>query len=203
MSKGKFPVCIMGIGGGGGNILDYLYARPSAKARYLALDTDAKALALRNNIPALQLAPLLAGGRDAKCSTLDVACSVWDRREDIENLLSETKLLLLVAGLGGSTGSAAAPFIAKMAQDLGVASVALATLPFTFEGKRRQMIAEESLGIITKVCHRTFVIQLNRVLPQKPDASFGATFSQVNASIYKAAQAVISDFENEDKALIL
>lgn len=203
MNNDKQPICIMGLGGGGGNIIDFLCTCPLPGARYVVLDTDIKALARRNEMLSFHLMPTLAKVRSSKCSTLDAARYAWDSREDIKKFLSGTKLLFLVTGLGGGTGSGASPLIAKMAQNMGITSVAMTTLPFNFEGKRRRMIAEESLGIIAKVCHSIFVLKLSQLLPAKPDESFHDIFHRVNAAIYHAVKAAILDFENVDHPPIL
>lgn len=197
MIKSNISICIMGLGGGGGNILDFLYTRPYPGARYIALDSDTGALARRNKMPVLQLAPGATKGLGLYSSALSGAQSAYASRKAIEEVLARTNLLVLVTALGGGTCSGAAPFIAKMAQAMGITSVAVATFPFAFEGKRRRINAEESLKILTEACQWTFVLKLSQVVATKTDESFKGVLHKIDLAIHKAAKTAILNFKDE------
>ena len=121
---------VVGVGGGGGNAVNYLYQQGIKDVTFLVCNTDKQAMS-KLSVPAkLQLGPGLgAGGKP------EVACEYAEQsREDIKTALNDgTKMVFVAAGMGGGTGTGASPIVAEVAQEMGILTVGIVTIPFKFE----------------------------------------------------------------------
>ncbi|HOZ50792.1 MAG TPA: cell division protein FtsZ, partial [Chitinophagaceae bacterium] len=144
---------VIGVGGGGGNAVNYMYNLGLEGVDFIVCNTDKKAL---NNSPVptkIQLGPSLTQGLGAGANPEIGQRACQESIEEIENLLvNNTKMVFVTAGMGGGTGTGGAPIVAKVAKDLGILTVGIVTTPFSYEGKRRQRQAEEGINDLrTKV----------------------------------------------------
>jgi len=134
----KSIIKVLGVGGGGSNAVQHMYAQGIVGVDFAICNTDAQALDASPVPTKLRLGPNLTEGRGAG-SIPDVgkeACI--ESVEDVRSFLADnTKMLFITAGMGGGTGTGAAPIIAKISKEMGILTVAIVTLPFTFEGRRR------------------------------------------------------------------
>jgi cell division protein FtsZ len=169
---------VIGVGGGGCNAIDRMLTDGTGISiagggglEFWAINTDAQALARSKskganvlNIGMTTTKGLGAGG-DPEVGRM---AAVEDRVE-IENMISGADMCFITAGLGGGTGSGAAPVIAEIAKDAGALTIGVATKPFTFEGKRRTKQAEEAEERLRKVSDATIVISNDKLLDVIPD----------------------------------
>jgi cell division protein FtsZ len=142
---------VIGVGGGGSNAVNYMYGLGIEGVEYVVCNTDKQALD-SSPVPAkVQLGPNLTEGRGAgaipEIGKRAVEESIDAIRAYLEN---DTKMVFVTAGMGGGTGTGAAPVIAKLAKDMGILTVGIVTVPFNFEGRRRRQQAEAGLEEMRK-----------------------------------------------------
>ena len=186
---------IVGVGGCGHNCLNSLIKLGLQDADFIAVNTDAQDL-LKSLAPKrLQIGDKLTRGLGAGSSMEIGEQAALEAREDIINTLGHADMVFIIAGLGGGTGSGAAPVIAQCAkEEIEALTVAIVTLPFAFEGQHRQQQAEESLAKLKEYADAVIVIPNDRLLdekqlqenPPKPD------FQLVDKLIYKGIRGILS-----------
>lgn len=160
---------IIGVGGGGSNAVKHLYNLNVKNVDYIVCNTDQQHL-LSSPIPnKIQLGKNLTKGLGAGCIPERGREAAIESKEDIKKILEQnTEMLFITAGLGGGTGTGAAPIIAEVAKSLNILTVAIVTLPFNFEGKKKIMYAEKGLEELKKHVDSVVVIpneKLNKVFP--------------------------------------
>ena len=145
--KDEEPIIkVLGVGGGGSNAVNHMLKQGIVGVDFAICNTDAQAMETSPVETKIPLGPALTEGRGAgsKPNVGKMACE--ESIEDVKTYLSDNcKMLFITAGMGGGTGTGAAPIIAKAAQEMGILTVGIVTLPFTFEGRRRTMQGDEGL----------------------------------------------------------
>ncbi len=161
---------IVGVGGAGSNAVDRLKMEDLGQVPLAAINTDSQALA---SSPVEEKCMIgkgvtrgLGTGGDPELGRVAAEADL----DSIQRIVAGTDLVFLLAGMGGGTGSGAAPVVAKAASDAGALVIAFVTLPFTFEGARRQKQAEEGLGLLRKTCDAVIPLP-NDILLQQLDES--------------------------------
>jgi len=146
-SKGKSVVRIkvIGVGGGGGNALTRMSKDPLRGVEFIAVNTDVQDLESCGARKKIHIGKLITRGMGAGMNPELGQQSAEESRDDIENAIKDADMLFITAGMGGGTGTGAAPVIAEIARDMGILTVAVVTKPFTFEGSARMKIAEDGL----------------------------------------------------------
>ena len=137
---------VIGVGGGGSNAINYMFKQGIIGVDFVVTNTDAQALS-ESPVPIkIQLGASLTEGLGAGANPEIGAKSAEESYEDLKSLLmTQTKMVFITAGMGGGTGTGAAPIVAEVARDMGILTVAVVTKPFPFEGKKRLKIAEEGI----------------------------------------------------------
>lgn len=164
----ELKIKIVGIGGAGTNAVGGLKLDDLSGVRLAAINTDAQALAQSSITEKLVIGRSVTRGLGAGGEPDTGKQAAEADRDSIAKLIGEVDLLILVVGLGGGTGSAAAPVVAEVAAKTGAVVLAFVTLPFTFEGARRKRIAEDSIGELRKLVHGLVPVP-NDVLLQEGD----------------------------------
>jgi cell division protein FtsZ len=133
---------VIGVGGAGGNAIDHMIEMGVAKVEFYAVNTDAQVLArnLSRNQIQLGTSGLGSGAKPEEAKAVAVA-----ERSRLEEVIAGAHMVFITAGMGGGTGTGAAPVIAEVARSLGILTVAVVTKPFTFEGSKRMRIAEQGI----------------------------------------------------------
>ena len=127
-------ISIIGVGGGGGNAVNHMIDRKIESVRYIAINTDHQDLDKKSNADIkISLSQLGAGGNPTIAKDL-----AEKSRDDIKSQLKGQDMIFITAGMGGGTGTGAAPVVASIAKELGALTVAVVTQPFDFEGVRRK-----------------------------------------------------------------
>ncbi len=182
---------VVGVGGGGSNAVNHMFKQGITGVEFMVCNTDNQALALSPVPIKIQLGPNLTEGRGAG-SLPDVgkeACI--ESVEDIERLLlNNTKMLFITAGMGGGTGTGAAPIIAKVAREMGILTVGIVTVPFQFEGKRRISQAMNGLEQLKKNVDTLIVIANERLREIYGDLGLRDAFSHADDILTTAAKAI-------------
>lgn len=155
---------VIGVGGGGGNAVNYMYNLGIDGVDFIVCNTDQKALNNSSVPTKIQLGPSLTQGLGAGANPEIGQKAGVESIDEIENLLANnTKMVFVTAGMGGGTGTGAAPIVAKAAKDLGILTVGIVTTPFTYEGKRRQRQAEEGINQLRNQVDTILVISNDKL----------------------------------------
>ncbi len=155
---------VIGVGGGGSNAVNFMYKLGIKGVDFIVCNTDAQALNVSPVPFKIQLGNLLTEGLGAGSKPEMGKNAALETIDEIKQLLSKnTKMIFVTAGLGGGTGTGAAPIIAKTAKEMGILTVGIVTIPFSFEGPRRRKQAEEGLEEMRKSVDTLLVINNDRL----------------------------------------
>lgn len=182
---------VIGVGGGGGNAVANMYNGGIKGVSFAVCNTDNQALK-NNPVPLkIQLGPNLTEGRGAgsKPEVGKEACI--ESEEDIRDFLADgTKMVFITAGMGGGTGTGAAPIVAKVAKALDILTVAIVTLPFKFEGLKRQRLALEGLDELKSNVDSILVVSNDRLKSYYGNLTLGDAFCQADNVLTTAAKGI-------------
>lgn len=182
---------VIGVGGGGGNAVNHMYKQGISGVDFIVCNTDAQALELSPIPNKVQLGASLTEGMGAGADPDVGENSAIESIEDIKRMLgTNTKMLFITAGMGGGTGTGASPVLAKAAKELGILTVAIVTTPFTFEGKRRRMQAEEGLEELRKYVDSYLVISNDRLREIFGNLTMTAAFAKADDILTTAAKGI-------------
>ena len=187
---------VIGVGGCGGNAVDHMIAQGVAGVEFICANTDAQALRRNQAKVQLQLGANVTKGLGAGANPEMGRQAAMEDRERIAELISGADMLFLTAGMGGGTGTGAAPVVAEIAKELGVLTVAVVTKPFAFEGKR-QRIATEGLELLSQHVDSLIVIpndKLTQVLGSTVtlDEAFKAANDVLHGAVAGIAEIISS-----------
>ena len=154
---------VIGVGGCGGNAVDHMIAQGVSGVEFICVNTDAQALKRNKAQVQLQLGTTVTKGLGAGANPEVGRQAALEDRERLAELISGADMLFLTAGMGGGTGTGAAPVVAEIAKELGVLTVAVVTKPFAFEGKR-QRIAQEGLDALAQHVDSLIVIPNDKLM---------------------------------------
>lgn len=188
--KPIFNACIkvIGVGGGGGNAVEHMIDKKAQGITFIAANTDQQAL---NRSRADIVIPLGKTGLGAGAKPEVGAAAAVDASEQIRESLEGTHLLFITAGMGGGTGTGAAPVIAKIAKELGILTVAVVTKPFEFEGSRRMRQAQAGIENL-KAQVDSLIVILNDKLEEEvgDNATMVECFAAADDVLYKACNGI-------------
>ncbi len=182
---------VIGVGGGGGNAVNHMYRQGITGVDFIICNTDAQALELSPIPNKVQLGASLTEGMGAGSIPEVGKNSAIENIEDIKRMLgTNTKMLFITAGMGGGTGTGASPIIAKAAKELDILTVGIITTPFSFEGKRRKMQAEEGLEEFKKYVDSYLVISNDRLREIFGNLTLSAAFAEADNILTTAAKGI-------------
>lgn len=182
---------VIGVGGGGGNAVRYMMDRDLAGVELFCANTDLQALNLSPVKNKIQLGKEVTRGLGAGANPDIGKKSADEDRETIRNLLEGTDMLFIAAGMGGGTGTGAAPVIAEIAKQAGVLTVAVVTKPFTFEGNKRSRVADSGIDELSHYVDSLITIPNDRLLAvMGKNAGIQQAFDTANAVLYGAVQGI-------------
>jgi cell division protein FtsZ len=172
-------ILIMGIGGAGNNCIDKLFKLDSFEIRTIAVNTDNQQLKLVNANCKVLIGTNLTRGLGAGGNpSIGSACAKASEHT-LENLIEDAELIFLIAGMGGGTGTGAAPVIANIAKNKGAIVIAIVTTPFRFE-QGRMSKAKTGLRKLSKIAHSLLIIDNNKLLGLVPDLPFDHALSEID-----------------------
>jgi len=182
---------VIGVGGGGSNAVNHMFKKGIKGVDFVVCNTDAQAL---NNSPVpskIQLGATLTEGLGAGANPKIGEQSAMESMEDIKNMLNtRAKMLFITVGMGGGTGTGAAPIIAKIAKDLDILTVGIVTIPFSFEGKTRNEQAQKGIDKLRENVDSLVVINNNKLREVYGNLGFKAGFSKADEVLATAATGI-------------
>lgn len=161
---------VIGVGGGGGNAVNRMVAMDVKNVEFIAVNTDEHVLRLSKASQKLQIGEKLTRGKGAGSMPGIGQNAAEESKDEIAALLKDTDMVFVTAGMGGGTGTGAAPVVAKIAKDMGILTVGVVTKPFGFEGKRRMTQAEQGIAELS-TCVDSLIIVPNERLKYVSDTS--------------------------------
>jgi len=182
---------VIGVGGGGGNAVNHMFRQGIRDVNFVVCNTDAQALANSPVSVKIQLGESLTEGRGAgNKPEIGRQAAIESLSEVAEVLEGNTKMVFITAGMGGGTGTGAAPIIAKAAKELGLLTVAIVTIPFRFEGERRISQAVEGISEIEKYVDSLLVINNEKLREVCGNLKFSEAFSYADNVLATAAKGI-------------
>ncbi|TYQ00418.1 cell division protein FtsZ [Tenacibaculum adriaticum] len=182
---------VIGVGGGGSNAVNHMFSKQIHGVDFVICNTDAQALE-NSPIPnKIQLGAHLTSGLGAGANPEVGAQAAAESIQDIQQMLStHTKMVFITAGMGGGTGTGAAPIIAKIAKDMDILTVGIVTMPFQFEGRMRSKQAQEGIDELRKNVDSLIVINNNKLREVYGNLGFKAGFSKADEVLATAAKGI-------------
>ena len=182
---------VIGVGGGGSNAVDHMFSKQIHGVDFVICNTDAQALESSPIPNKIQLGAHLTSGLGAGANPDVGAQAAAESIQEIQQMLStHTKMVFITAGMGGGTGTGAAPIIAKIAKDMDVLTVGIVTMPFQFEGRRRTKQAQEGIDELRKNVDSLIIINNNKLREVYGNLGFKAGFSKADEVLATAAKGI-------------
>jgi cell division protein FtsZ len=181
---------VIGVGGGGGNAVNRMIAAKLEGVEFIVANTDVQALQLSHAPVKLQLGVKLTSGLGAGANPDVGRRAALEDSEKIIEALEGADMVFVTAGLGGGTGTGAAPVIASLASEMGALTVAVVTRPFGFEGKRRMQQAERGMEELLEGVDTMIVIPNEKLLAVAKDAGFFESFRVADDVLLQAVQGI-------------
>ena len=182
---------VIGVGGGGSNAVNHMYTQEIKGVDFVICNTDAQAL---ENSPVpnkIQLGANLTSGLGAGANPEVGAQAAKESMQEIQQMLNtQTKMVFITAGMGGGTGTGAAPIIAKIAKDMDILTVGIVTMPFAFEGRRRSKQAQLGIDQLRQNVDSLIVINNNKLREVYGNLGFKAGFSKADEVLSTASRGI-------------
>jgi cell division protein FtsZ len=182
---------VIGVGGGGSNAVNHMFQQSIRGVDFVICNTDAQALD-NSGIPnKVQLGIELTSGLGAGANPEVGKKAAEESLQEIQQMLStQTKMVFITAGMGGGTGTGAAPIIAKLAKDMNILTVGIVTMPFQFEGKSRMQQAQKGIEMLRDTVDSLIVINNNKLREVYGNLGFKAGFSKADEVLSTAAKGI-------------
>jgi cell division protein FtsZ len=184
-------ICVIGVGGGGGNAVNNMIRHGITGVEFYAINTDAQALAENLAPNKIQAGLGLTKGLGAGARPNVGAQAIEENRAEIEKALSGYDMVFITAGMGGGTGTGGAPIVAMIAKELGILSVAVVTRPFDCEGRRRKESASAGLEALRNTIDTLIVIPNERLLDiSEANTTLVEAFEAADDVLYNATRGI-------------
>ncbi|HEY8935719.1 MAG TPA: cell division protein FtsZ [Cyclobacteriaceae bacterium] len=181
---------VIGVGGGGSNAVNHMYKQGIKDVEFVVCNTDSQAL---NSSPIpnkLQIGANLTEGLGCGANPEVGRNAALESKDQIREMLVGTKMVFITAGMGGGTGTGAAPVIAKIAKDMDILTVGIVTAPFSFEGKKKMMQGEMGIEAFRQSCDTVLVILNDKLREIFGNLSIGQAFAQADNVLTTAAKGI-------------
>ncbi len=195
---------VIGVGGGGSNAVTHMFKQGIVGVDFIISNTDSQSMEMSPIPTKIQLGPYLTEGRGAGSKPEMGRQACEESIDEIRKILTDnTKMLFITAGMGGGTGTGAAPIIARLSKEMGILTVAIVTVPFTFEGKRRYEQAQEGLDELKKSVDSIIVISNDKLREIHGNLPLSQAFSHADDILSMAAKGIaeiitVSGYVNVD-----
>lgn len=190
-SHHKSIIKVIGVGGGGNNAINNMYKRGIKDVSFIVCNTDAQALQNSPIQNKLQIGAALTSGLGAGANPEVGRNAALESKESIRELLDDdTKMLFITAGMGGGTGTGAAPVIASIARKQDILTVGIVTLPFSFEGKKKHLQAQEGISELRKHCDTVLIILNDKIQTTLGGLSISKAFLEADNVLTTAAKSI-------------
>lgn len=188
---GKSIIKVIGVGGGGSNAVNHMYSQGIKDVEFIICNTDAQALQSAAVPNRLQIGQNLTEGLGAGANPEKGKQAALESKEEIRDMLSnDTKMVFITAGMGGGTGTGAAPVIARVAKELGILTVGIVTAPFAFEGKKKKVAAENGVKELSENCDTILVILNDKLREMFGNLTIREAFAKADNVLTTAAKSI-------------
>ncbi|RFS24538.1 cell division protein FtsZ [Chitinophaga silvatica] len=182
---------VIGIGGGGSNAVNHMYSQRIEGVNFIICNTDAQAIANSPVPNKIQLGPHLTQGLGAGANPEIGKQATEESFEEIKKILEvNTKMAFITAGMGGGTGTGGAPIIARICKELGILTVGIVTTPFSYEGKKRMLQADEGINRLKDYVDTLLIISNDKLRQKFGDLKFKAAFEKADNVLATAAKCI-------------
>ncbi len=182
---------VIGVGGGGGNAVEHMLTASIEGVEFISANTDAQALKKSAARTILQLGASLTKGLGAGADPVVGRQAALEDRDRIAEALTGADMVFITAGMGGGTGTGAAPIVAQIAREMDVLTVAVVTRPFPFEGRKRSAIAEQGIKELSEFVDSLIIIPNEKLLAVLgTDLTLLTAFSKANEVLQGAVQGI-------------
>lgn len=187
----KSIIKVVGVGGGGGNAVNHMYNLGIKDVEFVVCNTDIQALESSPVPNKIQLGTSLTGGLGAGANPERGRNAALESKDDIRELLAEdTKMIFITAGMGGGTGTGAAPVIAQIAKEMDILTVGIVTAPFAFEGKKKMNQANAGITALKENCDTVLVILNDKLRQIFGNLAISEAFAQADNVLTTAAKGI-------------
>ena len=187
----KSIIKVIGVGGGGSNAVNHMYSLGIQDVEFFVCNTDAQALEASPIPNKFQIGTNLTGGLGAGANPEKGRAAAMESKEEIRDLLSDgTKMVFITAGMGGGTGTGAAPVIARVAKELDILTVGIVTAPFSFEGRKKTILADEGIQELKESCDTVLVILNDKLREIYGNLPIREAFGQADNVLTTAAKGI-------------
>nr|WP_232825746.1 cell division protein FtsZ [Algoriphagus litoralis] len=187
----KSIIKVIGVGGGGSNAVNHMYAQGIKDVEFVVVNTDAQALKSSPVPLRLQLGANLTEGLGAGANPEQGRNAALESQDEIRELLADnTKMVFITAGMGGGTGTGAAPIVAKIAKELNILTVGIVTAPFMFEGKKKMAVAQAGIESLRDNCDTVLVILNDKLREIYGNLAIRTAFSKADDILTTAAKSI-------------
>jgi len=182
---------VIGIGGGGSNAVNHMYSQNIEGVNFIICNTDAQAIALSEVPNKIQLGPHLTQGLGAGANPEIGRQATEESLEELKAMLEvNTKMAFVTAGMGGGTGTGGAPIVSQICKDLGILTVGIVTTPFAYEGRKRQLQAEEGIRNLKQYVDTLLVISNDKLRHQFGNLKMREAFAKADNVLATAAKCI-------------
>lgn len=188
--KNVVSIRVVGVGGGGSNAVDHMYKSGMAGVEFIAVNTDLLALRYSNATYKLNIGNKLTKGMGAGGKPEIGEKAAEESREEIASALRGVDMVFITAGMGGGTGTGAAPVVAEIAREMGCLTIGVVTRPFEFEGKRRIRQATEGIERLKEKVDALLVIPNERLRYIDPEITFLNAFAEADEVLHQAVKGI-------------
>lgn len=181
---------VIGVGGGGSNAVNHMYGQGIKDVEFVVCNTDLQAL---NSSPIpykLQIGANLTEGLGCGANPEVGRAAAMESKDQIREMLAGTKMVFVTAGMGGGTGTGAAPVLAKIAKDMDILTVGIVTVPFQFEGKKKLAQAQVGIEALRASCDTVLIILNDKLREIYGNLSIGQAFAQADNILTTAAKGI-------------
>ncbi|MFB1021305.1 MAG: cell division protein FtsZ, partial [Vicingaceae bacterium] len=182
---------VIGVGGGGSNAVNHMYRQGITGVDFIICNTDQQALDLSPIPNKIQLGSTLTEGRGAGSNPEVGKNAAIENVDELKELLEKnTQMVFITAGMGGGTGTGAAPVIAKTAREMGILTVGIVTIPFGFEGRRRKIQADSGLAELRDNVDTLLIICNDKLREMHGNLKISEAFSKADDILTLAAKGI-------------
>jgi cell division protein FtsZ len=190
-SHSKSIIKVIGVGGGGSNAVNHMFSQGIKDVEFVVCNTDEQALKSSSVPNKLQIGTTLTEGLGAGANPERGKQAALESKEEIRELLgAHTKMVFITAGMGGGTGTGAAPVIAKVAKEMDILTVGIVTAPFAFEGKKKRTAADNGIKELSENCDTVLVILNDKLREMFGNLPIRAAFAKADNVLTTAAKSI-------------
>jgi cell division protein FtsZ len=187
----KSIIKVIGVGGGGSNAVNHMYGLGIKDVEFVVVNTDAQALKSSPVPLRLQLGANLTEGLGAGANPEQGRRAALETEDELRELLADnTKMVFITAGMGGGTGTGAAPIVARIAKELNILTVGIVTAPFMFEGKKKMAVAQAGIEALRENCDTVLVILNDKLREIYGNLAIRTAFSKADDILSTAARSI-------------